>query len=335
MRRSHFQQRRGFTLIELLVVIAIIAILIGLLLPAVQKVREAASRMQCGNNLKQIGLAIHAYHDTHNTLPPARLTTSSRGGGTSWAVLILPFLEQQAMYASWDITRGFTAQPSSFQSLVPVKAYLCPSRRGAVVTQALAGGSPWNPNSRVGAVADYATTSGVDDNWVDTDQTLAPGAMITGLVLTKSGAGLDTVITSWNSQTSFASITDGLSNTLLVGEKHVPMDMLGVPAKGFMSDNPPNEREACCDETFWNAAPGCPNMRALGDAGYEIVPDPRINSQTQPAGYQWANRFGSAHPGVCQFVFGDGSVRSLVVTTPGSVLKQLVDKGDGQVAFVP
>jgi prepilin-type N-terminal cleavage/methylation domain-containing protein/prepilin-type processing-associated H-X9-DG protein len=125
MPGSVSQKRRGaFTLIELLVVIAIIAILIGLLLPAVQKVREAASRSQCQNNLKQLGLALQNYHDTYQGFPFEFNKAGPGGSSVSFYILILPFIEQSNMYNSY-VAGGYNGTTG----LQPVKIYLCPSRR--------------------------------------------------------------------------------------------------------------------------------------------------------------------------------------------------------------
>src|SRR6476469_4277722 len=118
--------RPAFTLLELLVVIAIISVLIGMLLPAVQKAREAAARISCANNLKQIGLAMHNRHDTEGSLPPTRLGY----GRATWAVLLMPYLEQDNLFNLWNLGNTYFVQ-NNVARQTGVKGYFCPSRRQA------------------------------------------------------------------------------------------------------------------------------------------------------------------------------------------------------------
>jgi len=183
-------QRRGFTLIELLVVIAIIAILIALLLPAVQKVRMAAARMQGTNNLKQIGIGVHAFHDSFQrlpyngttTAPPGQWASSSNTDSGSWAFQILPYVEQTAFY---NAQAGTQAIDSTVQSATTIKTFLCPGR----------GRPSWKTGGGNGGhVTDYAINCYLNDpingSYAQTNQKL-------GLL----------------------AITDGTSNTVLAGEK--------------------------------------------------------------------------------------------------------------------
>jgi prepilin-type N-terminal cleavage/methylation domain-containing protein len=154
-------RRRGFTLVELLVVIAIIAILVGLLLPAVQQIRESAARISCGNNLKEIGLAMHHYHDIWGSLPP----TVAYNQGPTWAVLIFPYLEQNNLYDQWDMTHTYYQQSDTARRTA-FKNYFCPSRRmkDTPPMQSLSGDvpsdGPANAPNVPGALDDYAVSVG-------------------------------------------------------------------------------------------------------------------------------------------------------------------------------
>jgi prepilin-type N-terminal cleavage/methylation domain-containing protein len=158
--------RTGFSLIELLIVMSIIALLAGLLLPAVQKAREAANRASCMNNLHQLGLAFQLYHNTSGCFPTVR---GACEGGASWAVLILPYLEQNNLYSQWNLSQSYYQQSDTARQ-TPVKIYYCPSRRSPSTQPELSvsGDSPtdgplnnpWAGTLYPGALADYAVNMG-------------------------------------------------------------------------------------------------------------------------------------------------------------------------------
>jgi prepilin-type N-terminal cleavage/methylation domain-containing protein len=159
-------RRTGFTLVELLVVISILALLAGLLLPAIQRVRESANRTSCANNLKQIGIAMHLYHDVYKTLPPSFSKNGS--DATTWCVLILPFLEQESLYKQWNFSKSYYAQAEAVRQ-TPVPVYFCPTRRDSESAgMSTSGDQPYlvddyDPSAYAnvaGALGDYAVSIG-------------------------------------------------------------------------------------------------------------------------------------------------------------------------------
>jgi prepilin-type N-terminal cleavage/methylation domain-containing protein len=325
MPSPQLRRRPGFTLIELLVVIAIIAVLIGLLLPAVQKVREAANRMSCSNNLKQIGLALHNYHDTYNKLPPSRINK-----GATWAIFLLPYIEQDNIYRAFDFKVPWPDQsPMSVPALQAMfRTYVCPNRRAPMLSTQGDGGTgitswlPYGPMATSaknqahipGPCGDYAAcvnheigTTAAGNSWNQCD-----GRPTGALVTICNPPGFPP---SDRSHTSLSSITDGLSNTLFIGEKHVRPGQFGI-GTGVDKDN-----------CIYNGNDVGTSGRVAGQSQLLAAFPTQSGSNGQ--------RFGSWHPGVCQFVFGDGSVRALNTSTDGVTLALLIQRADGQVINLP
>lgn len=298
--------RKGFTLIELLVVIAIIAVLIGLLVPAVQKVRESAARMQCQNNLKQMGLALHNYHDSTTRLPPSRLGPQH----ATWFVLILPQMEQDNLYKQWDLTRTYYEQAPAVQNAL-VRGYLCPTRRGtAMPSTDLEVSSTGQPDTLLhpGTQGDYACNGGQFYNAI-VDNPLCNGAMCSANAQLNAGGQ----VTSWQSQTGLKDISDGTSQTFLVGEKHSVRSKWGQSGPSWG------------EGSIWNGDFPRNFSRIGGQTKWNLGQGP--DDLTGP----WHCKFGSWHPGVCQFLFADGHVVSLSNSIDMDTLQKLSCRNDGQV----
>jgi prepilin-type N-terminal cleavage/methylation domain-containing protein len=300
----------GFTLVELLVVIAIIGVLIGLLLPAIQAVRETARRMRCSNNLKQMMFAMHSFHDARKILPPNGTLGS---GETTWAIRIMPFMEETSLFSSWsdfiDLRGGYYRATATARQ-TQVAGYYCPSRRGSSNMPLSVNGntrSPWGGGS--GALSDYATSFG--DTCIFSPTPLANGAfsypMQSGGTSTSSA---DDRIT-WAHSINFRKITDGLSKTIFVGEKHVRPTEFGTAAGG--------------DTSVYNDDDPKPLGRLLGwGIGLAGAPD-------DDAGGNRSWQFGGPHPGTCQFGMGDCRVVSIQTQIDSDVLRRLGRRDDGEM----
>ncbi|HAH45693.1 DUF1559 domain-containing protein [Gimesia sp.] len=291
------KNRRGFTLIELLVVIAIIAILIALLLPAVQQAREAARRNTCKNNLKQIGLATHNYHEAFSSLPPGSIVllnaagTTYNGHGWTWHASLLPYLDQGNLYdaiqgpdsSGMGAESGGVDDPKQrLAGQTVLSVFWCPSQPDVTKGVQKNGYSPSNYNGNMGTLIG---SSG--DDCYSGSITDAAGMAATGGCMGADG------VFYISSSVAFRDVTDGLSNTIFVSEvidSGGDADMLGAGG---------SDRKHC----FSNGADSNPPTEMTEYLIAAESNDP-INSYGEEAA-------GSYHTGGAHFVFGDGRVKFL------------------------
>jgi prepilin-type N-terminal cleavage/methylation domain-containing protein/prepilin-type processing-associated H-X9-DG protein len=318
MTRPTVRRSRGFTLIELLVVIAIIAILIALLVPAVQKVREAAARTQCGNNLKQLALAHHSYNDTFKQLPANTRGVTNTSLRLAGFTLLLPFIEQQPLYNTYNQNINWDVAPNTAVAATFLPIYACPSsprpeRLDYDQTQA-----NWQSNP-FAAITDYATVYGVG----------APLVSLLGFV------GDPTGIMPKNKKSRLIDVTDGLSNTILLTES------AGRPylyQRGQLISSTP---DLFVLGGAW-IRPGSAIWLMGSDATGQSIPGTACginctNGQGftayPPGGFYGTDGTGQIyafHTGGTNVALGDGSVRFVAQTVPINILAALVTRSGNE-----
>ncbi|MDR2115625.1 MAG: DUF1559 domain-containing protein [Planctomycetaceae bacterium] len=372
MKVRHF---RGFTLVELLVVIAIIGTLIALLLPAIQAAREAARRSQCTNHLKQIGIAVHNFHDTLQGLPPACIggtgaTDSAPQGRASFWALIFPFIEQPALYeymstakfsnrfanAWWrgDGTGSMAITEELRNGFGSVTNYRCPSRRGGgpLITEMpdASAGDSWHSGC-AGPRGDYAfVLSFMRTQANETGDGGDPGAIQhyyktwfpVRSIESQHGPFRCAVLmenstNNWTPRDNFSRMMDGTSNQILVGEKHIHPDLLNVCDVNVTDVHA--RRSDCSFLTGgdpWLPAVARIVRRWEMDSATGARENRGISLPNNTSNMTYNNAmFGSWHPGVSHFLFGDGTVRPLPVTLPEISLSRLGTVDDGEQVTLP
>ena len=301
-------RRRGFTLIELLVVIAIIAVLVALLLPAVQAAREAARRAACLNNLRQVGLALHNYHETVNTFPmsyvafgPFRDGATDTSSGWAWSAMILPGLDNTELFDAGNFSVGVEAAANLTAATTSLSVYHCPSDPWP--------GGPFAVSDVVGTtlarVAPTSYAACVGDDAADST---------TGL----NHDGLGNGVMYRNSHVRVADIVDGTSQTILAGERAWSITngtWVGAVANGVIRRGPANP----CPTTGAPYYAAATLIQAHGNV---------LNTITDPDG--GIDDFSSRHPGGANLLFADGSVHFFK-----SVLGNSGRRPDGSTIYSP
>ncbi len=313
MRRESNRGRSAFTLVELLVVIAIIGILVGLLLPAVQAAREAARRMQCSNNLKQFGLAVHNYESAIRRFPASfyRAWPTSMGGtfgtpGWGWGTMILPYLEQNALYNSLDVgTARLDGRIPAIKQLGQTRlpGFRCPSDSGEALNANRANFATSNYIAVFGSLYDQASAT--------------PSGLVYG-----SQVGVGTGIFSPNSQTRFGDITDGTSNTVMIGEMCYGPNGVKDSTGTLRRYNGGVWIGTFIDTTTSNVSV------QLSLCGFNAGANVRFRRLNTPDS---SNAFSSVHTGGVQFVLADGSVQFISQNMDGVMIDRIADRADGQV----
>jgi prepilin-type N-terminal cleavage/methylation domain-containing protein/prepilin-type processing-associated H-X9-DG protein len=335
--------RRGFTLIELLVVIAIIAVLLGLLLPAVQKVREGANRVRCQNQLKQLALACHNYHDAHNLFPPGGklLPLDLNADDPGWAydkgsylVYTLPYMEQANLFA--QIPRLYQPGYNSIANCPALPTTLpygrCPSDpydpRAPVCNYATSNGPQCVGNDCPGSVDTFLKYCNADDNGNPLIPPTYPGyAASPQFGYTLDPGQVRGMFNFFGARIDLASVTDGTSNTLLLGENL-------IEESGYLQVNP------SLGPVHWAMQVGGPVIATT------IIPINHTTDYTEPDGCTAAPDryyynsivvagFKSKHPGGANFAFVDGSVHLVNQSIDHQTYQYLGCRNDGQVASLP
>lgn len=303
MSKVSFCRRSGFTLIELLVVVAIIAVLVSLLLPAVQQIREAARRTQCKNNLKQIGLALHNYHDVYRCFPNVNANSTLSGGSAFTS--ILPMMDGASNFNLYDFSKTNSDPHNVRVTSQVLPFYLCPSapmRRQVPSCSGDAGRAPGHYAVNIGS-SDY------DPYWWYYG---APKPALDGALVYSDSVG---------GTTSFRDFTDGTTSTLLVGET-----AYNLPDYKFSASDTVCAGQPRYSFTLWSVP--YPGSTAC-TTQYGFNPHDRADDGMWDA--NWPKTFRSDHNGGVQFVLTDGSCRFISENIDATVLDSLATRNGGEV----